>query len=139
MKHILKSIAIAVVATSTLMGTAAAGISHPLPAVAFNKYNNTAASFNLKVNQLQNITSVHVIIEKVEGKRLLISLTGPDDATIEQFATHRKAGIIELNYNFQGAEEGTYTLQASDGKQKISKKIKISRSRPEVVTDMVIE
>ncbi|MFT3702058.1 MAG: hypothetical protein QM802_06800 [Agriterribacter sp.] len=139
MKHIVKSIAIAFVAVGTLVGTAAAGTFKPLPKVVFNKYNNTAESFNLKLNQLHNTESVHVTIEKAEGKRLLVSLIGPDGSTLGQFATHKKPGIIELNYNFFGAEEGTYTLQASDGKHKISKKIKISRSRPEVVTDMVIE
>jgi hypothetical protein len=140
MKHIVKTIAIAFMAGTILMaGTATAGNSKPLPFSTYRINSAAEASFNLKVNKLMNTESVQVTIEKIGGKRLVVSLIGPDGSTLGQFTTQKKPGVIEVSYNFYGAEEGTYTLQASDGKEKKSKKIVLSRSKAQVVTDMVIE
>lgn len=140
MKHIVKTIAIAFMAGTILMaGTATAGNSKPLPFSTYRISSTAEESFNLKVNKLKNTESVQVTIEKMGGKRLIVSLIGPDGSILGQFSTQKKPGVIEVSYNFYGAEEGTYTLQASDGKQKKSKKIVLSRSTAQVVTDMVIE
>ena len=140
MKRFVKSIAIAFISGTILMaGTATAGNSKPLPFSKYRMFSTAEESFNLKVNKLKNTESVQVTIEKMGGKRLVVSLIGPDGSTLGQFTTQKKPGIVEVSYNFYGAEEGTYTLQASDGKQKKSKKIVLSRSKAEVVTDMVIE
>ena len=135
MKKFVKSLAI-VLATGSLLVTAS--LSAKENKMPYTVSPREEVSFKISLTHIPRTESVRLAIEKNNGKRLLVRLIGPDGQTLGNFMTQKKAGTVEVNYNFFGAEEGTYTLQVSGGSERVEKQIVLSRTRAQVVTGVAI-
>ena len=129
MKQLVKpaAIIVAAIVTAFTQPSFAAG-KHSLPYHA--AYDNVSASdkeaFSLEVNQPTDEV-VRVTIKNPGKKNLSITLNGPDGFPIDNFYAGKKMNQVEKAYNFFGAESGVYTLEVSDGSQRIKKQIKLER------------
>ncbi|MEP6748164.1 MAG: hypothetical protein ABJB86_10600 [Bacteroidota bacterium] len=128
MKQLVKpaAIIVAAIVTAFAQPSFAAG-KHSLP---YHKTFTVSASdkeaFSLEVNQPTNEV-IRVTIKNSGKKRLSVTLNGPDGFPIDNFFAGKKINQVEKAYNFSGAESGIYTIEVSDGSQKIRKQIKLER------------
>jgi hypothetical protein len=139
MKKFVKSLAIVLVAGSTVFTGSLSAKENKIPSIVSQTHPGEEVSFKVRLTHIPQTESVHLTIEKKGAKRLIVRLIGPDGQTLGNFLTQKKAGTVEVNYNFFGAEEGTYTLQVSRAGEKIEKQIVLSRTKAEVVTDVAIK
>ena len=139
MKKFVKSLAIVLVTGSILLTGSLSAKENKIPSIVSLTQPGEDVSFKVMLNHIPQTESVHLTIEKNGGKRLLVRLIGPDGQTLGNFLTQKKAGTVEVNYNFFGAQEGTYTLQVSRAGEKVEKQIVLSRTKAEVVTDVAIK
>ncbi|MGN6493434.1 MAG: hypothetical protein ACTHLE_15645 [Agriterribacter sp.] len=96
-------------------------------------------SFRVLLQPTKNAEAIRMFVEKESGKRLTIRLKTPDGYPLVHFLTDKKPESIYRKFNFIDAEEGTYTFEISDGKQTITKKIVLQRTKPEVQTKLAVE
>lgn len=96
-------------------------------------------SFRVLLIPQKNGEAVRMFLEKEVGKRLTIRLKSPDGYPLIHFLTDKKPVSIYRKFNFIEAQEGVYTFEVSDGKQTISKKIVLQRTKAEVQTRLAVE
>jgi hypothetical protein len=99
----------------------------------------TNASFSISINQIYNSDRVRLLIYKPGSRRLFVKLKDNNRATIHSFLTGKKEQTIGKDYNFSGADDGVYTLQVSDGKSVISKRIMLKHIKIQEATKINIE
>ncbi len=136
MKKFVRSLAIVLFTGSTLFTGRLSAKENKAPHIVSPGED---VSFKVMLTHIPQTESVHLSIEKNGGKRLNVRLIGPDGQVLGNFLTQKKAGTVEVNYNFFGAEEGTYTLQVLRAGEKVEKQIVLSRTKAEVVTDVAIK
>ena len=161
MKLSFKPLAIALVAGTVLLANTASatGPSKAGPYATFFRADSTGddnqkddkkrdkdnnnekdiKSFRLLLQPMKNAEGIRMFLEKEKGKRLTVRLKTPDGYPIVYFLTDRNPESIYRKFNFIDAEEGTYTFEVSDGKQTITKKIVLQRTRSEVQTKLAGE
>lgn len=139
MNHIVKTIAISIAAGCAFLASpvTAGIIAHDTPIVNQERIGSKP-SFTIDVQQSGVTEAVKLLIEKTDNKRVYIRLTDPDGYPLESFTTNKKSVKVERSYSFFGAAEGTYTFEISDGKDKVTKKIKLERSPAKVTTQIVL-
>ncbi len=96
-------------------------------------------SFTVSVNQITNSEVIRVLVYKPESKRLSIKLKDASGSTIHSFLTEKNANRVGEDYDFLDAEDGTYTLEVSDGKSTVSKQIKLQHAKVERVASISIK
>ncbi len=105
------------------------------------RQDNTAAkqSISFELQPLIETMSVRLFIQKPIGKILWIRFKDIDGTTIERFCAGRSEETIDRSYNFEGAEEGMYSFEISDGEKTITKSVKLERQDVKTITRLVIE
>ena len=136
MKKFVRSLAIVLITGSILITGSLSAKENKAPYIVSPGKD---VSFKVMLTHIPRTESVHLSIEKNGGKRLNVRLIGPDGQTLGTFLTQKRAGTVEVNYNFFGAGEGTYILQVSNAGEKIEKQIVLSRTKADVVTDVAIK
>jgi hypothetical protein len=128
MKQLVKSAAIIVAAIfAAFTQPTFAGGRHSLPYHAtFKTSVSTDDAFSLEINQT-NEEVIRLTIKNPGKKNLSVTLNGPDGFAIDNFFAGKKTNQIEKAYNFSGAESGVYSIEVTDGNQKIKKQIKLER------------
>ncbi|MBS1914980.1 MAG: hypothetical protein JST87_01820 [Bacteroidetes bacterium] len=141
MKTLLKPVAALLIAGCSFVAVPNfASAKSPL----FNRFAKTgvavkAESFSVTIHKLGNSEIIRLFIDKAETKRLYVSLKDAEGNSISNFLTEKGTGRFSKDYNFDQADEGLYTLEISDGKSKIIKKIKLERVRVKEVTNLSVE
>ncbi len=105
------------------------------------RQNITAAgqSVSFELQPLTETMSVRLVIQKPIGKILWVRFTDIDGATLERFCAGKLEETIDRSYNFEGAEEGLYSFEISDGEKIVRKSVKLERQDVKTITRLVIE
>jgi|SRR5579871_5942894 len=142
MKTLLKPVAALLIAGCSFVAvTNSASAKSPL----YNRFAKTGVTvkdekFSVTMHQIANSQVMRLFIDKAETKRLFVLLKDADGNSINTFVTDKSTGRFSKDYNFDQAEDGQYTLEISDGKSKVIKKIKLERVRvQEVTTNLSVE
>ncbi|MBX3253460.1 MAG: hypothetical protein KF862_04900 [Chitinophagaceae bacterium] len=104
-----------------------------------NKAEKDVEAFRVSLLPVKNAEAVRLFLQKEEGKRLRVRLKSPDGYPLIYFLTDRKPANIYRKLNFTDAPEGVYTVEVSNGKQTVVKKIVLERTRYEVKTTLAVE
>jgi hypothetical protein len=96
-------------------------------------------SFSVSLSQINNSAMLRLLIYKPDEKRLSIRLRNADGEVIYDALTQKKGNTVGTDYNFMNAEEGTYTLEVSDGHSVVSKKIKLQHVKTQEFTEVTIK
>jgi hypothetical protein len=100
--------------------------AHAKSPIAINKNSAVGEeTFSISVRQVSNSETVRLVIYKNSAKRLLVKLKTADGITIDSYYTDRQLQQEGKDYNFRDADEGTYTLEVSDGKSTVTKQINL--------------
>jgi len=97
---------------------------HPVPVAASTITDN---SFSIELSPQENNEIVLLSIKNPGKKNLSVSLNSPGGLTLDNFYVGKRSMQVEKTYNFTEADSGLYTLEVSDGKEKIKKQIKLER------------
>ncbi|MES1220568.1 MAG: hypothetical protein ABUT20_34015 [Bacteroidota bacterium] len=142
MKTLTKSLTTFLMAGSAfLLNPASISAKSPL----YNRFAKTGIvidkneSFTVTLHQLGNSQTVRLFIYKTENKRLYISLKDAEGTPLSNFLTEKSAVQFAKDYNFEQADEGSYTLEISDGRSKVTRKINIKRIHVQDVTNLSLE
>ena len=95
--------------------------------------------FSVEVGQNANEESVHFSVRNHSGNRLRCTLKAPDGSILETVYLKAKTGETTRNYLFESADEGTYSIEVTDGKDKIVKKIDLHRVKTIAKTEFIIQ
>ncbi|HLK29726.1 MAG TPA: hypothetical protein VKT28_14205 [Puia sp.] len=142
MKVLSKSIATALIAGMSFMASPAfASVKLPVNRAIMNKsiFSSGKESFSISVQQLKNSDVIRLLIYKPEPKRLTVRLRDVNGITIHSFLTEKSLSLVGKDYDFLGAEDGTYTLEVSDGKSKVSKQIRLEHIVTKEITQVSIQ
>ncbi|MBX2920932.1 MAG: hypothetical protein KF746_01975 [Chitinophagaceae bacterium] len=104
-----------------------------------SKEEKEVEAFRVSLIPVENAEAVRLFLQKEEGKRLSVRLKSPGGDALIYFHTDKKPANIYRKLNFTDAPEGVYTVEVSDGKQTIVKKIVLERTRYEVRTKLAVE
>jgi hypothetical protein len=122
-------IAAAIITTFTQPVLAAGHKPHHL-AVA----TTTESSFSIELNKQGSSDAIRLTIKNPGKKNLSVILNAPDGTTVDNFFTGKRLCQMDKLYNFTGADAGVYTIEVSDGAEKITKQIKLERITVDPVT-----
>ncbi len=127
MKQFLKP-ALAALAAFALTFAQPAMASEKHPARTANTDELVDTKFSVELKGSPNSEYVYLMVNNPSKKNLCISLLAPDGSTLDNFFTGRKKDIINTKYNFRSADDGTYTIEVSNGSEKVRKQITLERA-----------
>ncbi len=93
------------------------------------KHSVSAATFNIKLNELNDSQKVRVTFEKPVDKLLVVTLKDPNGDELITYTVKAKATVIYQDINFKDADYGVYHLEISDKGNKVVKQINFQRVR----------
>ena len=96
-------------------------------------------SVSFELQPLAEKTSVRLFIKKPIGKLLWITFKDINGVTLERSCAGKLQDTVDRSYNFDGAEEGLYSFEISDGDKIITKTVKLERQDVKTITQLVIE
>ena len=96
-------------------------------------------SVDFELQPLTETMSVRLVIQKPIGKILWVRFRDIDGTTLERFCAGKLEETVDRSYNFEGAEEGLYSFEISDGEKTIKKSVKLERQDVKTITRLVIE
>lgn len=96
---------------------------HHAPAVAGM---GNEKMFSLELDQ-QNSEVIVLTIKNPGRRNLSVVVNAPDGTTVDNFFTGKKEYQVKRLYNFSGADSGVYTVEVSNGSDKIKKQVKLER------------
>ena len=139
MKHFVKPAAIiaaAIITSFTQPALAADHKPHHSPVVSTRP---TESSFSIELNQVANNEIIFLTIKNPNRKNLSVTLNGPDGITVDNFFTGKKFNQMDKKYNFSEADAGVYTIEVSDGTEKIKKQIKLERIAVQAINRLIVQ
>ena len=95
--------------------------------------------FVFELQPVPNSSTIQLILQKPVGKRIWITFKDPQGEPIERFCTEKKGRGIYRNYNFTEANEGVYSFQITDGKETVTKTVKLESTVQAPVQRLTIE
>ncbi len=126
LQYFKSALMIAALAGTSIFQPANAAVSAaPLPFM--KTISVSPQGFSVELSQKENTETIQFIIRNFTGRRLNLVLRAPDGTILESARIRNTIGETLRNYVFTSAEEGTYSLEVADGKDKIVKKISIER------------
>lgn len=90
----------------------------------------TKKSFEVGMYRIVNSMTVNVMIEKIAGKPLEISLKNDKNETIYTEYVGKKSSKFAKKFDLTGLEDGKYHFDISSGKEKITKEINLETHQP---------
>jgi hypothetical protein len=93
------------------------------------KHSVNPATFNIKLNELQDSQKIRVTFEKQVDRSLVVTLKDPNGDELITYMVKAKATVIYQDINFKDADYGVYQLEISDKGNKVIKQINFQRVR----------
>jgi hypothetical protein len=91
-------------------------------------------SIRIQLKQLDNSEIIRLIIDNPEGRKISITLSDLSGSFIQRTFGSKKEMEVVRDYNFEGAEEGTYQLDIYDGHSNVKKEIHLKRVHQDDIT-----
>jgi len=140
MTHLVKSVAVLFTAIAvSATAPAFAGPKSSLPYLSHLKVMSAPPSFKVHLTQAGMEEILKLQIENAGRKRLTVKLTDPDGNTQDVFNVSKDMYRTNKPYNFSSADEGIYTLEVTDGVEKVRKQIRLRRTTVLTVGNVTIE
>lgn len=117
MKKLIKTIAFALVAT----------------VVTFNANaddKKTEATLNVGMYRVNNSLKMNVLVENKSGKASEIKLKNNKGEVLHWETVSKKTKSYSKKWNMEGLEDGKYTFEITNGKEKIVKEFELSTKNP---------
>jgi hypothetical protein len=123
MKTLRKNIAMALVAGIFSFSTVLA--SEP-----FENNLDANKSFDVGMYRITNSMKVNVMIEKLKGNRVEISLKNDKNETIYTEYVGKKLVKFSKKFDLTGLADGKYHFEITNGKEKITKEVNLETHQP---------
>ena len=94
------------------------------------KHSDNPASFNIRLNELQDVQKVRITFEKPVDKSLTVTLKDPNGDELVTYSIRVKSTVIYQDFNFKDADYGIYKLEISDKGNKVIRQINFQPVRP---------
>lgn len=120
MKTLVKTFAIALFTTVSFFATAKTDA---------NDATNTQTTFKVGVYQTLNTMKVNVMIEKLSGKNLTVFIKNADGEVLHTERIGKKQVTYHGKFNLEDLENGKYSFEICDGKNKIVKNVEVGRTK----------
>jgi hypothetical protein len=140
MKQFVKSAAIVAAFIITAFAQQSFAATHPLPYhTPFKTVAAKGDAFSIELDPQSEDQVIQLNIKNPGRKNLSITLNGPDGATLDLFFTGKKFSQMNKAYNFSDADSGIYTIEVTDGVEKIKKQIKLERVSVHAVNKLTVQ
>lgn len=103
------------------------------------KHSVSPATFNIKLNELQDSQKVRVTFEKPLDKSLVVTLKDPNGDELITYMVKNKATVVYQVINFKDADYGIYQLEISDKGNKVVKQINFQRVRAAATERLLVD
>ncbi|MEA5258528.1 DUF3244 domain-containing protein [Arcicella aquatica] len=130
MKTFAQIIAIATLTTSSIFANPIAGETN----VNANKTNNFAIGMYQSVGTLD----MHLTLDKVVGKAVTVTIKDKDGKVIHNERIAKSARSYHGKFDLQALNDGTYSVEITDGTEKITRTININAAKPQEVTRTIV-
>lgn len=140
MKQFVKPAAIVAAFIFTAFAQQSFAATHPLPYhTPFKTVAAKEGAFSIELDPQNEYQVMYLNIKNPGKKNLSVTLNGPDGATLDVFFTGKK--FIQMNkaYNFSEADSGVYTIEVTDGVEKIKKQITLERVSMHAVNKLTVQ
>lgn len=88
--------------------------------------NNTCERFRVGMYRIKDTVTMNLLVEKQKGERLSIRLLNQKGDVLMEDILAKQANKIGRKLNFSEIADGVYTLEVSDGSEKVVKSIFLS-------------
>ena len=123
MKNVLKCIA-ALTFSICVLNQSAFAID-PVEAKTECK-NNTCETFRIGMYRVRNTETMNLLLEKEKGERLSIKIMDVKGKVLHEELVGRWATKFGKKLNFAAMQDGTYTVEVSNDREKVVKSIFLS-------------
>ncbi|MDR6563182.1 MULTISPECIES: hypothetical protein [unclassified Arcicella] len=120
MKSIVKTFAIALCSVLSFFANA----------TDKNEATNTQKSFAVGMYQTINTLQMNILIEKLEGKNLSISLKNEKGEVLANEYVGKKGTTYRGKFDLSELEDGKYSFEITDGATKIVKTVNVGTVSP---------
>jgi len=103
------------------------------------KHSVNPATFNIRLNELQDVQKVRITFEKPVDKSLTVTLKDPNGDELVTYSIRVKSTVIYQDFNFKDADYGIYKLEISDKGNKVIRQINFQPVRPAVNARLFVD
>ena len=93
----------------------------------------------IQLKQLNNSEIIRLIINNPGGKRITITLSDLSGSFISQVVGSKSERAVLHDYDFSGAEDGTYYLDIYDGHSNLKREIHLQRLHQKDIATLTVE
>ncbi len=123
MKNVKKMLVVALCGV-LMNGSVWAGIS-PKPTVQECK-NNSCESFQVGMYRVKDSLSMKLLLEKQAGEKVIVRLLNQNGEKLHEDFLSKKMKKYARTFNFSQIKDGRYTLEITNGEERILKEIRLS-------------
>lgn len=130
MRTLAQIIAIATLTTSSIFANPIAGET----SVNANKANNFAIGMYQSVGTLD----MHLTLDKIAGKTVSVLIKDKTGKVIHTEKIAKNARSYHGKFDLQELNDGTYTIEITDGTDTITRTININSAKPQEITRTIV-
>jgi len=130
MKTFAQIIAIATLTTSSIFANPTIGETN----VNANKTTNFAIGMYQSVGTLD----MHLTLDKTVGKAVTVTIKDKDGKVVHNERISKNARTYHGKFDLQALNDGTYSVEITDGTEKITRTININSAKPQEATRSIV-
>jgi len=96
-------------------------------------------NIHTQVKQLDNTQTLRLIVDNPDGDRIIVTLSDVSGSFISRIVGSKSDKEVMHDYDFNGADDGTYYLEIYNGHNTVKKEIHLQTVHQPDITRMSIE